>query len=233
MDKPYQVVIEDEFTLELLENLGRLTEAWKEKLRKGQIKLDFACRIGMSLDEEAQRRMDVFMNEMTIHPKHESRVLTAFSLKIPEWAIQDILRMYSLGETIKERLKPYNDIMDEYRVIFVEGFDAEFLQGRLPLDEWELEDRLKYYQMRLQLLMDKAPKREKSYNRTYGDSSIASIPETKGLTLQQLIGVKDDASPGEIVKQFRHLLKVLHPDTGGSAYLFQLVRQEYERYQRT
>ncbi|WP_134698814.1 molecular chaperone DnaJ [Ammoniphilus sp. YIM 78166] len=226
------MVIEDEFTRELVETLGQLTEGWKDKLRKRQIKLDFAYRIGQSLSKEEQQRMDVFLKEMTIHPKHESRVLTAFSLGISEWAIQDILRIYSLGETIQQKLKPYNDIMAEFRRIYVEGFEAEFLEGRLPKDEWELEDRLKYYQLRLQTLMDQVPKREQSYNRSYGDSSISSIPENKETRLIELIGLKEDATHEEILKQFRHLLKVLHPDTGGSAYLFGMVKREYERYQR-
>lgn len=224
--------MEDDFTHEIMESFNSLTDVWKDKLRKRQIKLDFAYQIGRSLSKEQQVRMDVFLREMTIHPKHEARVLTAFSLGILEWAIQDILRIYSLGETIQQKLKPYNDIMAEFRRIFVEGFEAEFLEGRLPKDEWELEDRLKYYQMRLQSLMEQVPKREKSYNRSYGDSSISSIPENKETSLHEVIGLKEDATHEEILKQFRHLLKVLHPDTGGSAYLFRMVKREYERYQR-
>jgi hypothetical protein len=49
-----------------------------------------------------------------------------------------------------------------------------------------------------------------------------------GVDFYELLGVRQDASTGEIRTAYRVLAKVMHPDTGGTAGTFRLLREAYE-----
>ena len=44
----------------------------------------------------------------------------------------------------------------------------------------------------------------------------------------QILGIDEDASVREIKKAYKKLAKTLHPDKGGSEFLFQQVQHAYE-----
>ncbi|CAM3803496.1 J domain-containing protein [Mesobacillus thioparans] len=47
--------------------------------------------------------------------------------------------------------------------------------------------------------------------------------------LEELLGLKRDASGPVLKKEFKKLLKALHPDRGGDERLFKVFRQHYEK----
>jgi DnaJ domain len=50
----------------------------------------------------------------------------------------------------------------------------------------------------------------------------------RGVDYYELLGVSRDASPTEIRSAYRSLAKVMHPDAGGTAGTFRLLREAYE-----
>ncbi|MFB4163671.1 J domain-containing protein [Alteribacillus sp. JSM 102045] len=42
------------------------------------------------------------------------------------------------------------------------------------------------------------------------------------------LGLKPDASQEDIKQKYRQLMKIVHPDRGGNAYLFVIVKEAYE-----
>ncbi|WP_171253185.1 J domain-containing protein, partial [Acinetobacter baumannii] len=116
----------------------------------------------------------------------------------------------------------YNDLMDEFETIFYEQFEYQFLENELPQEENELADALAAYRSRLQALYEKSSHShaKQTYSRMYSDrstsSSRTSASQPAQQTLHQLLGTDEHASGEEIKQRYRHLMKVLHPDHGGS-----------------
>jgi hypothetical protein len=50
----------------------------------------------------------------------------------------------------------------------------------------------------------------------------------RGIDYYELLGVAQDASPEEIRSAYRALAKAMHPDTGGTAGAFRLLREAYD-----
>lgn len=57
-----------------------------------------------------------------------------------------------------------------------------------------------------------------------------SVRQPRSTNVKQVLGVADDADVDAVKKQYRQLVKVLHPDVGGSPYLFQLVKDAYDEF---
>lgn len=63
-----------------------------------------------------------------------------------------------------------------------------------------------------------------------GNSQSFSSHRPQVTDVKQILGVGDDANADVMKKQYRHLMKVLHPDVGGSPYLFGIVKDAYDSY---
>jgi hypothetical protein len=229
------LVITDAYLIRIVQAIENLLPLWRRPLEDGLVRLDFAVEIGSKLPPERQEHLFEFLRDHPVPQKHESKVLLAFSFDMPEWVVLEVLRLYKQADKIREAIVMYNDLMDRYEEIFYEEFEYRFLDNELPKDEDALADTLADYQKRLQALYEQTPRfhNKKAYGRMYSDSSSSSqrIPAKEPINdkeLYQLLGVREDASSEEVKKQYRYLMKVLHPDSGGSAYLFDMVKKAYE-----
>lgn len=226
------VIVSEQHIIHIVHALGNLAGVWDVKLKKGTVKLDYAVKLGSKLTVNQQHRLYDLIEDNPFAKKYEHKLLIAYSQDMPDWAVLRILRIYVLAQKVKNAIVMLNDLMDEYEQIMIEDFEYNFLEGHLAKDGEALENSLISYEKRLQSLRDKSMGREKNYNQTYGDSStsssIKSPPSKEAQNLRQLLGVEEEATQEEMKKKYRHLLKVLHPDKGGSAYLFDLVRKSYE-----
>lgn len=227
------VLVTDVYLLDLIQAISNLIPLWRRRLEEGLVRLDFAVEIGKKLTPEFQERLFDFLHDQSTPKKHEGKVLLAFSFDMPEWAILEILRLYKQADKIREAIVMYNDLMDQFESIFYEEFEYQFLAGEIPKDEQKLLDILSHYQQSLQTLYEQAPRfyTNRAYSRMYSDSSSSSHLSAKPASKQelyQLLGISQNASTEEMKKQYRYLMKVLHPDSGGSAYLFNLVKKAFE-----
>ncbi|MCI1695803.1 J domain-containing protein [Aneurinibacillus aneurinilyticus] len=227
------MLVTDVYLLDLIQAISSLIPIWRRRLEEGLVRLDFAVEVGKKLTPKFQERLFDFLHDQPIPKKQESKVLLAFSFGMPEWAILEILRLYKQADKTREAIVMYNDLMDRFEKIFHEEFEYQFLAGEMPKDEQELSDILSYYQKSLQTLYEQSPRSHTSraYSRMYSDSSSSFHPPAEpagGQDLYQLLGISQHASREDMKKQYRHLMKVLHPDSGGSAYLFNLVKKAYE-----
>ena len=227
------VVVKEDYLIDIVNALTNLTQRWTIKLKNGSLKLQFAVQIGSKLSQEQQLQFLEFASDTNVPEKYMGKVLHAFGLDMPEWSIHSVLHIYKLAEKTKAAIVMFNDLMDEFETLFQE-FEYDFLEGELPVEHERLEKALCYVESSLLTLYKKAPAHEKKhYNRFYGDSSTSSTnfnTRQGGTSFQVLIGVAENASDDEIRKQSRRLLKKLHPDRGGSAYLFNWVKTAYDAH---
>jgi hypothetical protein len=230
------IVVSDEHLVDIVEALTQLIDPLKVKAQNGMLKLNLAVQIGNKLGPDQQRQFIEIGQDTYVPDKFMSKVVHALSLHLPMWAIHDILRIYLQADRVKTALIMFNDLMDEYEDIMYQ-FEYEFLEGQLPSEENELETALQQIKSQLQKLSEQVRTKERDYNSSYGDSSFASNEFARqgdgGKSFCELIGLPADATSEEITRQSKSLLKKLHPDQGGSAYLFHLIKQAYDEYRQT
>jgi hypothetical protein len=227
------VVVREDYLVDIVKALTNLTPSWTTKLKNGNLKLQFAVQMGSKLNQEKQLRFMEFVSDTNVPDKYMGKMLHAFALGMSDWSVHSILRIYKLAEKTKAAIVMYNNLMDEYETLF-QQFEHDFLEGEFPVEQDRLERTLYDVECGFQALYNQAPTREKKdYNRFYGDSSSSSkdyYPRQGGASFPIMIGVTEDATPDEIRRQSRRLLKKLHPDRGGSAYLFDWVKKAYDAY---
>lgn len=227
------IIVTDHYLIDIVKALSSLTEDWKQRVQSGSVKLQFAVQVGSKLDSVRQQQLLEFSKDTNTPEKHMGKILHAFALDLPEWAIHQILRIYKQAEKTKAAVVMFNDLMDDFEAAY-QQFEYTFLEGELPADDDQLEQALNEVEAQLKALYHRIPARENTgYNRFYGDSSStsrrSSVKEEEP-SFPILIGLTEEASQEEIRKQSRRLLKKLHPDRGGSAYLFGRVKQAYDAY---
>ena len=227
------IEVTDPYLISIVNALEHLTESWSSKLKNGGIKLQFAVQIGSSLSIIQQEWLMEFLQDFHVRDQEMSKVLHAFATEIPEWATRQILQLFRKAERVKAALIARNDVMDQLEQR-MRQMEYDFWQGMLPTDENELEHVLSTWQQELAAWEEEASRERNTYNRTYGDSSRSTMKApavAKDLTFHTLIGVPEEADAKQVRKQSRRLLRVLHPDHGGSAYLFTWVKEAYDKYQ--
>lgn len=231
LDDTNGVTVTEPYIVEFVRALMNLNKDWQNKVKAGTTKLQMAVQIGSRLNEEQQERLMEFLQEVPVPEKDMGKVLHAFALEMPERAVRQLLRIYRLADRMKASLIMYNDLMEQVEQMMRE-FEFEFWEGGLPREEERLEAMLERMHHTLSELADQAPRREKSYNRSYGDSSSNSWEHRHAgaVSYHVLIGVPEEADDKQIRKQSKKLLKLLHPDHGGSAYLFDWVKKAYDTY---
>lgn len=226
-------IVTDDDLLDIVKPLTNLIPEWRARLKGRSVKIDFAIQIGIRLEKESQWRFLEFLSDHVVLEKQKQKVLHAFALDMPEWSIHALLRIYKLAEETRSAIVMINDRMDEYEVIYRQ-LEYEFWEGHFPTEEDKLEQALQYIEGRFQALYRQSSAGKKSdYNRTYGDSSTMSNhvqSPWSGIPFHTVIGVEEAAPDEEVRKQSRRLLKKLHPDRGGSAYLFNWFKQAYDAY---
>jgi hypothetical protein len=230
-----EVIITDERLLPIIIALQNLHEAWRNKIGNGTLNVEAAIRIGSKLNNEQQQRYFDFVEEGELTDKYEGKLLHGFSLGMPEWSIHYIYRIFKWIEKMKAAMVMLNDVMEEWDDA-VQKFEYSYYQDQLPKDDNELEQVLRDFEANFQELYTRAWGEKKAkYNRSYGDSSFSSHSrvDPSGVPFSIMVGLHEEASQKEVVKQGKIILKKLHPDHGGSAYLFDFIKKEYDEYKNT
>lgn len=227
------IEVTDPYLISIVNALEHLTASWSAKLKNGGIKLQLAVQIGSSLNVNQQDWLTEFLQDFHVRDQEMPKVLHAFAAEMPEWATRQILQLFRKAERVKAVLIARNDVMEQLEQR-MRQMEYDFWQGMLPTDENELEHVLSAWQKELSAWEEEASRERNTYNRTYGDSSRSAMNAPSGskdLSFHTLIGVPEEADAKQVRKQSRKLLRVLHPDHGGSAYLFTWVKEAYDTYQ--
>ncbi|WP_419893600.1 DUF3102 domain-containing protein [Oceanobacillus kimchii] len=66
----------------------------------------------------------------------------------------------------------------------------------------------------------------------FDDDMFSEFRGNGNVSTAKILGVEESATPEEVKKRFRTLSKLLHPDVGGDAQLFDVVRKAYDEYIR-
>lgn len=226
------IVITDSEIMDIARPLTNLIPEWRTKLMNRNVKVDFAIQIGARLDKEGQQRFGEYIADHVVLEKQMPRVLHAFALHMPEWAIQVLMRIYKLAEDTRAAIVMLNDQMDEYEVLY-QQLEYDFWEGHFSIEDDELEQELRLVENSFRALRGRSENKKSNFNRKYGDSSTTSdqiqSPWAE-IPYHTIIGVPDADSQEEIRRQSRRLLKKLHPDRGGSPYLFTWMKQAYDDY---
>ncbi len=219
----------------IAEALNHLSDQWIVAVQRGQIDIQLAVQIGQKLAPDQQERFYCYIHERHVEKKHMRKLLHAYSLHWEDWAVEQVHLIFKLASRIQLSVIMFNDLMDRFERL-QQQFEFEFWDGELPTDEQMLGEQLHDMEHELNQLLGKIPAdRSQAYNSMYGDSSGHSMDyarneqERKKVAFAVLVGAAEGKSRAEVRKQARELLKKLHPDKGGSAYLFDWVKKAYDQ----
>lgn len=210
-------------------SLQNLIPQYTALFESGDIDIEKAVEIG-GFSKETQELMSEY-------EKDDSSYSSLIGLLVESnFSTDDIHRCIFLTELVLKNSHMYKEVDDTVLEI------CERL-GVLLNDErvFELYECLIEYEKRVNELDKEYAARGTDINRVYlekvigmfggGGSSKSKIGQIKqSANVKQILGVSEDADADEMKKQYRSLMKVLHPDVGGSAYLFQLVKDAYDSY---
>lgn len=76
-------------------------------------------------------------------------------------------------------------------------------------------------------------KDKRGHSKGFDDMFTDTFGVKGGVPATKILGIPDNATSDEAKKRYRELMKLLHPDRGGDALLFDVVKKAYDEYQRT
>lgn len=121
---------------------------------------------------------------------------------------------------VRERLCQFTKLMEEINIgLFVVSARINSSEKR---DLIGLSKKISEILPQIKSLIEKLETEAKNGNA----SKIFNVSKSRSY---DILGVNNEASQEEIRNRFRKLVKILHPDKGGDAKLFQLVREAYEQ----
>jgi hypothetical protein len=97
----------------------------------------------------------------------------------------------------------------------------------------ELYDKLEEFESRREEKKSQQYNWEDFFNQNNWDNfKSKTTGSTSTVTAPRMLGLQDGASVDEMKAKYRQLMKVLHPDVGGSAYLFDIVKKAYDDFRK-
>lgn len=150
--------------------------------------------------------------------KEASEQLNLFGITATE---QKILMWIETGFLEAESYKIHPKDLTEFIIKKkTEQFTAELEQSRH--ENTKLNEQLDIMNTRLHIEQSKVRTLKKMLNAQI-ESSHADPSE-----LEDLLGLKKNTSSQGLKKEFKKILKALHPDRGGDERLFKVFREHYE-----
>jgi hypothetical protein len=158
----------------------------------------------------------------------------------------DIILFISCHETNLDRTKEVIEMLERVNGSYgALSSDAEFISLVSSIEAsakeglYELfKSKIKELYGRLEEFLTKNQQKSQQHNwEDYfgqfnwdGFKSKTNSSSTNTMSAAKMFGLQDGASNDEVKAKYRQLVKVLHPDQGGSAYLFDIVIQAYKKY---
>lgn len=210
---------------ETIKALRNLNEVHADMLEQGMLSVECAVIVG-EFSKDIQRKIIEF------YPIQHSF----------EFALAgDLLKEGYDNEVIKVFLPKFNEVITK-KMIFMYDFEIvgmytefeELGEDRAALLDWI--DRIYKRIKELELKREQEKSDFDDFFEQFGGGSSsfkgAKVGQVHSSSITRLLGLTETATGDEIKREFRRIIKVLHPDTGGSPYLFQVVKEAYDEYKK-
>ncbi|WP_226036733.1 DUF3102 domain-containing protein [Aquibacillus saliphilus] len=91
----------------------------------------------------------------------------------------------------------------------------------------EIYSRLDEFEQEYSRQKEQGSKGRYEWDDFFSGSNTQKVNAENGSPMK-ILDLSENVTPAETKKRYRHLVKILHPDVGGSAYLFDMVIKAYD-----
>jgi hypothetical protein len=215
--KTEPITNDDKFLNRLLKINKQLNEKLKIKGKGHFLDLDVVENISKLTPEQQERLTDMELKDFGIHINKEFR---------DDWLLY--------GGVIKntpitgKQIERYIDIKNSSGRIFNKGIWDKLYECKTSqqidqvLDEYE------------KLVQSKNKRESFDYNFNFNFDDLLKQAENlkPKINYREKLGLSSSCTNEEVKKEFKNLLKILHPDCGGNAKLFQQIKQDYDEFRK-
>ncbi len=219
LNKKKMLVSEDRYTNEFINVFYNLIDSIKKKIMNDRISIDLAFLIANHFEIDEQQEVDLsiwWINEQ----KHFKKHIAFFSNFVKVGAklthverYMGMIRKYDLTHFLKVDTVDW----DKFHTILI---------------NWATEDRDVHEALDIiekQFKEDKE-KSEKQYDEWYKNASSGISSFSPEINYREKLGLSSTATNEDIKREYKKLIKILHPDKGGNAKMFQNIKEEFDEF---
>lgn len=210
---------DDEYTNEFVSVFYNLIEPIRRKVMSDSIPLDIAYLIASHFDIEEQQEVNLLIwweNEQ----KHFKKHIAFFSNFVKAGAKLTHIERY-MG-----MIRKY-DLLHFLKIDHVNWDNMHSILINCATEERDINEELDTIEKRFKEYKEQS---EREYNKWYNSASSGTSSLSVDVNYREKLGLSSTATNDEIKSEYKKLIKILHPDKGGNAKMFQTIKEEYDQF---
>ncbi|EJL31793.1 DUF3102 domain-containing protein [Brevibacillus sp. BC25] len=224
---------EDDPLNEVVRALKNLIPDIKELVRHNALSLDIAVKVGQ-LSPAAQLTVKPFLGKgASLVEVILDIVVFCTENDLPTWVVSETVRFREEVETVRGLFLGMGSLLRGVEIQeLITRFGRLIEEESLHIEEEDLREQFRSCFDELGRIRSEIGREYEKFNagsksRSGGFSRpTTQAPKSEGP--RHVLGIAQEAPIEEVKVKYRELMKVLHPDKGGSSYLFQAVKAAYE-----